>query len=371
MRLRDVSEGELLARVFPVYAGARPAAWGSVPVGPGDDAAVVGTPGGSVVATTDSMVRGRDWRDDWSSGARRRRQGRRAEPRRRRRDGRGADRPARRRSSPTPSSRWSGRSTWPAASRRSPSRRGRRSSAATCRRRRPGSSSSRSPPWATCAGRAPVLRSGARPGDVVAVCGSLGLSGGGLALYERGEPDPDRVLAAECRRAAGTVEALGERPLAVRALMRHHRAPVPPVAGPGRGPRPPGRTPLDRRLRRARHRPRPGRRRQRGAGRPRRGGAARALRRRPADLALGGPRRCTRCSPGARSTRWSASSPTRRRCPRARSPDGLDEPWPVVGRVLPEAATARGSPSTARCPTRAAGTTSPADRHPPTVRGAA
>ena len=67
MRLRDVSEGELLARVFPVYAGARPPAWGSVPVGPGDDAAVVGSPGGSVVATTDSMVRGLDWHDEWSS----------------------------------------------------------------------------------------------------------------------------------------------------------------------------------------------------------------------------------------------------------------------------------------------------------------
>ena len=67
MRLRDISEGELLARVFPVYAGARPPAWGSVPVGPGDDAAVVGAPGGSVVATTDTMVRVRDWRDEWSS----------------------------------------------------------------------------------------------------------------------------------------------------------------------------------------------------------------------------------------------------------------------------------------------------------------
>ena len=67
MRLCDISEGELLARVFPVYAGAVPHAWGSVPVGPGDDAAVVGTPGGSVVATTDSMVRGRDWLDEWSS----------------------------------------------------------------------------------------------------------------------------------------------------------------------------------------------------------------------------------------------------------------------------------------------------------------
>ena len=33
---------------------------------PGDDAAVVAARGGSVVATTDTMVRGRDWRDDWS-----------------------------------------------------------------------------------------------------------------------------------------------------------------------------------------------------------------------------------------------------------------------------------------------------------------
>ena len=41
MLLRDVSEAELLARVFPVYAGARPPRWGSVAVGPGDDAAVV------------------------------------------------------------------------------------------------------------------------------------------------------------------------------------------------------------------------------------------------------------------------------------------------------------------------------------------
>jgi thiamine-monophosphate kinase len=81
-------------------------------------------------------------------------------------------------------------------------------------------------------GLAPVLRSGARPGDVVAVCGTLGWSGGGLALYERGEPDPDRVPAPDAR-VPGSTPALGERSLAVRALMRHHRAPVPPWrAGP-------------------------------------------------------------------------------------------------------------------------------------------
>ena len=41
MRLRDTSEGELLARIFPIYAGSGHVDEGSVPVGPGDDAAVV------------------------------------------------------------------------------------------------------------------------------------------------------------------------------------------------------------------------------------------------------------------------------------------------------------------------------------------
>ena len=37
-------------------------------VGPGDDAAVLAS-SGSVVVTTDAMVRGRDWVDEWSTAA--------------------------------------------------------------------------------------------------------------------------------------------------------------------------------------------------------------------------------------------------------------------------------------------------------------
>ncbi|WP_084349450.1 thiamine-phosphate kinase [Janibacter limosus] len=65
-RLSDLSEGELLARLFPIFDGTKGVA--PVLLGPGDDAAVLGAPSGAVVLTTDSMVRGRDWRDDWSSG---------------------------------------------------------------------------------------------------------------------------------------------------------------------------------------------------------------------------------------------------------------------------------------------------------------
>jgi thiamine-monophosphate kinase len=59
--LAQVSEASLLAQILPFF-GPRD----GVLVGPGDDAAVLAT-SGSVVATTDSMVRGRDWRDEWST----------------------------------------------------------------------------------------------------------------------------------------------------------------------------------------------------------------------------------------------------------------------------------------------------------------
>jgi thiamine-monophosphate kinase len=38
-------------------------------IGPGDDTALLRTSSGSVLATTDAMVRGRDWLDEWSTGA--------------------------------------------------------------------------------------------------------------------------------------------------------------------------------------------------------------------------------------------------------------------------------------------------------------
>ncbi|WP_392542637.1 thiamine-phosphate kinase [Oryzobacter telluris] len=223
MRLREVSEGELLARVFPVYARASAPSWGSVPVGPGDDAAVVGAPSGTVVATTDSMVRVRDWRDEWSSahdvGVKVATQNL-------------AD-VAAMGASPTAllvslvadpelDVGWAVDLA-----------RGIASVAEAASAPVVGGDLSSGPPGVVVVtvtalgdlrGRPPVLRSGALVGDVVAVCGSLGLSGGGLALYLAGEADPDR---------SGPGVALDERGLAVRALMRHHRAPVAPWwAGP-------------------------------------------------------------------------------------------------------------------------------------------
>jgi thiamine-monophosphate kinase len=49
------------------------------------------------------------------------------------------------------------------------------------------------------AGRAPVLRGGARPGDVVAVCGPLGHAAAGLALLNAGLREPADLVAAQLR----------------------------------------------------------------------------------------------------------------------------------------------------------------------------
>ena len=203
-RLRDLDESGLLARIFPLYADALPRPWGSVPVGPGDDAAVVGAPAGTVVATTDSMVRVRDWRDEWSSGhdvgvkvaaqnvADVAAMG--AEP-----TGLLVSLVA----DPETAVAWA-----------EDLARGIASVAREAGAPVVGGDLSSGPPGVVVVtvtalgdlrGRAPVLRSGAQVGDVVAVCGSLGRSGGGLAL----------LLA-------------GHVPEAGAGLVRHHLAPRPP-----------------------------------------------------------------------------------------------------------------------------------------------
>ncbi|OAH51434.1 thiamine-phosphate kinase [Microbacterium oleivorans] len=62
LRVRDVSEAELLRRILRVLGPLSRAE-----VGPGDDAAVLAVPGGRVVATTDTLVHGPDFRLAWTS----------------------------------------------------------------------------------------------------------------------------------------------------------------------------------------------------------------------------------------------------------------------------------------------------------------
>lgn len=62
-RLGDLSEGEILKAILSRTAPAT-----HTILGPGDDAAVIGAPSGTVVATTDTLVHGPDFRLAWSSG---------------------------------------------------------------------------------------------------------------------------------------------------------------------------------------------------------------------------------------------------------------------------------------------------------------
>lgn len=61
--LADLSESQVLDLVFP-----RLTSNDHVLLGPGDDTALLAIPSGRVLATTDAMVRGQDWRDEWSTG---------------------------------------------------------------------------------------------------------------------------------------------------------------------------------------------------------------------------------------------------------------------------------------------------------------
>lgn len=59
----ELSEGRILQRILATLGPS------SALVGPGDDAAVLAVPGGRVVVTTDTLVHGPDFRLAWSSGA--------------------------------------------------------------------------------------------------------------------------------------------------------------------------------------------------------------------------------------------------------------------------------------------------------------
>lgn len=206
----------MLDEVFAVLAG-QPT--GGVLVGPGDDTALLAVRRGAVLATTDTMVRDRDWRDAWSSGY----------------DvgvkivtqnladlasmggvGTGllvtlvapTDLPVSWARELTEGIAWAaGRAGVPVV----------------------GGDLSSAPPGfvsvsVTALGElgsgvhSPVLRSGARPGDVLAVSGPLGRSGAGWWLLEEGHAggrDPDALALLEHHRRPLTDLAQG--PLAARA----------------------------------------------------------------------------------------------------------------------------------------------------------
>jgi len=198
--LADIGEFGLIARITEDVATSP-----AVAVGPGDDTAVVLTPDGRVAVTCDLLVEGRHFRRDWSTPVD---VGRKAAaacladvaamggvttalvvgfgaP---------ADLPA----------------AWAVACTA-----GLREEAASVGAVLVGGDVVEAPQVVLAvtalgdlAGRSPVLRSGARPGDVVALAGRLGWSAAGLALLSRGFRSP-------------------------RVLVEAHRYPRPPyAAGP-------------------------------------------------------------------------------------------------------------------------------------------
>jgi thiamine-monophosphate kinase len=204
LTLREVSEEQLLGEIFPLFTSTP----GTL-VGPGDDAAVLET-SASVVATTDTMVRGRDWLDEWSTAA-----------------DVGAKLLAQNLADiaamgavptsvlvtlvadpATPAA-------WAVDFARSLGERAGEAGVAVA-----GGDLSSAPSGVLMVsvtalgdlqGRDPVLRSGARASDVLAVCGTLGRSAAGLLLLQGG-------------RAGAEESGMG------RACLDHHRRPAVPTA---------------------------------------------------------------------------------------------------------------------------------------------
>ena len=181
--LADLGEDGLLSVILPLLPGGP-----GVLLGPGDDTAWLSTPGGSVLATTDAMVRGRDWLDEWSTGA-----------------DVGAKTVAQNIADiaamggvasgllvvliadPGTSLAWVRDFTAGLAQ-----------AAREARVSVLGGDLSSAPEGVlavsvtalgTCEGRQPVCRSGAQVDDVLAVCGSLGHSAAGLLLLQRGQSE--------------------------------------------------------------------------------------------------------------------------------------------------------------------------------------
>ncbi|MEB7505063.1 thiamine-phosphate kinase [Arthrobacter koreensis] len=63
-QVAELGEGELLSRIFPRLGGPR------MLVGPGDDAAVVGAPDGRIAVSIDTLVQDQDFRLEWPGGYR-------------------------------------------------------------------------------------------------------------------------------------------------------------------------------------------------------------------------------------------------------------------------------------------------------------
>ncbi|MDP9239720.1 MAG: thiamine-phosphate kinase [Actinomycetota bacterium] len=191
MTVEEAGEFGLIARVIARLGPAE-----GVPLGPGDDAAVVATPDGRVVATTDLLVEGGHFRRDWSSAYD---IGRKAAAQNL------AD-VAAMGAVPTALLVGLGCPGETAVAWVEELADGLRDEAAVVGAAVVGGDVIRSgtillsvTALGDLQGRAPVTRSGARPGDVVAVCGRLGWAAAGLAVLRKGFRSPARVVGAHRR----------------------------------------------------------------------------------------------------------------------------------------------------------------------------